>query len=178
VGRRRRLTWVQALALVGAVSAIVVGMGGALVRVTDPDRFPDLPTGLWWALTTVTTVGYGDHVPRSGAGRLVGAVIMIAGIGCIAFLTAVAASAIVVSDVEEERRIQEGESEILVEVRGLADRLDRLERVLAWAGRGEDPAVDRRAPGVGRPGPMEPRPPATGEERELSAPGIGAGPGP
>jgi voltage-gated potassium channel len=131
-GRRRGLTWLQALLLVGTVSAAVVGAGGLLVRITDPERFPDLGTGLWWAVTTVTTVGYGDHVPQSGAGRLVGAVIMIVGIGCFAFLTAVAASAIVVHDVEEEDRlIEQAEDEILAELRGLGDRMDRLERLLA-----------------------------------------------
>src|SRR5829696_2389935 len=96
VRRRRRLTWLQALLLVGSVSASVVLAGGVLVRWTDPGRFPDFGTGWWWAITTVTTVGYGDHVPVSVGGRLVGAALMIVGIACFAFLTAVAASAIVV----------------------------------------------------------------------------------
>jgi voltage-gated potassium channel len=129
--RRRRLTWLQALLLVGSVTASVVLFGGMLVRWTDPGRFPDVGTGWWWAITTVTTVGYGDHVPISVGGRLVGAALMLAGIACFAFLTAVAASAIVVGEVgAEERLIEREESTILAQIRQLNARLDRLEELL------------------------------------------------
>ena len=129
--RRRRLTWLQALLLVGSVTASVVLLGGMLVRWTDPGRFPDVGTGWWWAITTVTTVGYGDHVPVSVGGRVLGAALMLVGIGCFAFLTAVAASAIVVGEVgAEERLIEREESTILAEIRRLDARLDRLEELL------------------------------------------------
>lgn len=129
--RRRRLTWLQALLLVGSVSASVVLAGGVFIRWTDPGRFPDLGTGWWWAITTVTTVGYGDHVPVSVAGRLVGAALMIVGIACFAFLTAVAASAIVVGEVSaEERLIEREESEILAQIYDISTRLGRLEELL------------------------------------------------
>jgi voltage-gated potassium channel len=148
--RRRRLTWLQALLLVGSITGSLVLAGGLLIRWTDPDRFPDLGTGWWWAITTVTTVGYGDHVPASGGGRLVGAALMIVGIGCFAFLTAVAASAIVVSDVgAEERLIEREESEILAQVRDLNSRLGRLEELLIREGgvRPVDSAGARRPAG-------------------------------
>src|SRR3990172_6722280 len=89
VRRRRRLSWLQALALVASVTGFVVLSAAVLVTRTDPERYRDLGTGLWWAVTTVTTVGYGDVVPVSAAGRLVGSVLMFVGIGSIAFLTAV-----------------------------------------------------------------------------------------
>jgi voltage-gated potassium channel len=131
VRRRRRLTWLQALLLVGSVSASVVLAGGVLVRWTDPGRFPDFGTGWWWAITTVTTVGYGDHVPVSVGGRLVGAALMIVGIACFAFLTAVAASAIVVGEIgAEEHLIQREESKILAQIRDVNTRLSRLEELL------------------------------------------------
>jgi hypothetical protein len=156
-GRRRRLSWVQALLLVGSVTAALVLAGGALVRWTDPARFPDLGTGLWWAVTTVTTVGYGDHVPVTTAGRIVGATLMIAGIGCFAFLTAVAASAIVVSDVGAgERRIEREEGEILQQIQDLHARLDRLEDLLATAAYrtgAAASAVDRDRPSGSRDRP-------------------------
>jgi voltage-gated potassium channel len=129
--RRRRLTWMQALLLVGSVTTSVVLLGGVLVHWTDPDRFPDVGTGWWWAITTVTTVGYGDHVPVSVGGRVLGAALMLVGIACFAFLTAVAASAIVVGEVgAEEQLIEREESTILAEIRQLNARLGRLEELL------------------------------------------------
>jgi voltage-gated potassium channel len=135
VAQRRRLSWLQALALVAMVTAAVVVTGAALVTRTDPQRYPDLGTALWWAASTVTTVGYGDVVPASAAGRLVGGALMFVGIGAFAFLTAVAASAIVVGEVggqerqieREERRIEEVQENILLRLAEIDARLDRLE---------------------------------------------------
>ncbi|MGC9671203.1 potassium channel family protein [Planosporangium sp. 12N6] len=132
IRHRRRLSWVQALGLVAGITALVVLVSAALVTRTDPDRFPDLATGLWWAIATFTTVGYGDVVPASGAGRLLAAAVMLLGIGSFAFLTAVAASAIVIG---EEHRIEDEEQEIervqdlvLARLRAIDERLDRIEK--------------------------------------------------
>ena len=144
--RRRRLSWLDALLLVGFTTGSVVLLGAVLVRWVEPDRYPDLGSGLWWAITTITTVGYGDLVPATTPGRLVAAALMIVGIGCFAFLTAVAASAIVVEDLaEEEREFERESSEILGEVRRVAARLDHIEQALTEARAGE-PATTRRAP--------------------------------
>jgi voltage-gated potassium channel len=152
VRRRRRLTWLQALLLVGSISAAVVLAGGVLIRWTDPGRFPDLGTGWWWAITTVTTVGYGDHVPVSVGGRLVGAALMIVGIASFAFLTAVAASAIVVGEIgAEEQLIEREESEILAHMRDVDARLRRLEELLTR---------DEGRRGVAVPGPADARRPS------------------
>jgi voltage-gated potassium channel Kch len=44
--------------------------------------------GVWWAIVTVTTVGYGDIVPKTDAGRVIGVIVMLGGIGFLAVLTA------------------------------------------------------------------------------------------
>ena len=46
---------------------------GVLIRFVDHHDFPNVWLGMWWALQTVTTVGYGDVVPTQLAGRIVGA---------------------------------------------------------------------------------------------------------
>ena len=64
-----RATTPRAAALVIAVvTRVTTVVAGLLMTVIDHDSFPSLGGGLWWAIQTVTTVGYGDHVPES-AGR-------------------------------------------------------------------------------------------------------------
>jgi Ion channel len=86
---RRALTPRRAATIIGAYTLGITLAGGVLARIVDPRDFDSLGTSLWWALQTVTTVGYGDVVPRSVGGRAIGAVVMLSGIG---FLTVVTAS--------------------------------------------------------------------------------------
>lgn len=77
----------------------------------------DFGTALWWALTTITTVGYGDHYPVTMEGRLVAAVLMIAGIALIGVVTATVAAWLVQrvsspSQDESERSIEELKAEV------------------------------------------------------------------
>lgn len=50
----------------------------------QPDKFANIPQAMWWSLITLTTVGYGDVVPVTGAGRFLAGVIAILGIGLFA----------------------------------------------------------------------------------------------
>lgn len=59
--------------------------------------------GVWWAMTTVTTVGYGDIVPQTNGGRVIAIVVMVVGIGFIALLTAAAAERFLRSEQAERR---------------------------------------------------------------------------
>ncbi len=59
---------------------------------TQPRSFPDIPSAMWWAVATLTTVGYGDVYPVSPLGRLLGAVVAILGIGLFALPTAILGS--------------------------------------------------------------------------------------
>ncbi|HET7399574.1 MAG TPA: potassium channel family protein [Intrasporangium sp.] len=100
--RGRVLTYVAgSAALVIVVAALAVldaerGAPGANIR-----SFPD---ALWWAVTTVTTVGYGDRYPTTGEGRFVAGGLMLAGIALLGVITAGFAASLVdrVREVEEE----------------------------------------------------------------------------
>ena len=80
--------------IVIATTVVVVG-AGILISVIDSEEYPDVWVGMWWALQTVTTVGYGDVAPSHVAGRLVGAFVMLEGIAFIAIVTAVITSSFV-----------------------------------------------------------------------------------
>ncbi len=104
----------------GAVTVVVVAVSGLLVYVFEdahPDRnIGSVTDGLWWALVTATTVGYGDHFPVSVEGRALAAVLMLVGIGMLSVVTANVAAFMVESDSESE----------MVELRSQLDRIEAL----------------------------------------------------
>jgi len=67
---------------------IIVLIGGLIVWLFDSREFPDYGSALWYALQTVTTVGYGDKVPTGLIGRLTGGFVMITSVALIAIVTA------------------------------------------------------------------------------------------
>jgi voltage-gated potassium channel len=87
--------------IVVATTVVVVG-AGVLIRVIDSDEYPDVWVGMWWALQTVTTVGYGDVAPSHVTGRLVGAFVMLEGIAFIAIVTAAITSTFVARATREQ----------------------------------------------------------------------------
>jgi voltage-gated potassium channel len=111
------LAGVRYAALLAVLTAFAGGQAFAEVEgVSDG-------TGLYWALSTMTTVGYGDVVPHTGAGRVIAVVVMLVGIGFVAVLTGAIA----------QRFIAPAEEAVEVTEAGLQTRLDdvaaRLERV-------------------------------------------------
>jgi voltage-gated potassium channel len=69
-------------------------------RTKQPDQFGNLPAAMWWAVVTLTTTGYGDVVPVTIAGKLIGSALMISGIAVLALMTGVLATGFA----QEERR--------------------------------------------------------------------------
>ncbi|HZB52783.1 MAG TPA: cyclic nucleotide-gated ion channel [Reyranella sp.] len=69
-------------------------------RVKQPEQFGSLPGAMWWAVVTLTTTGYGDVVPLTLGGRLIGSLLMISGIAVLALMTGVLATGFA----QEERR--------------------------------------------------------------------------
>ena len=58
----------------------------------QPDKFGNLPLSLWWAVTTLTTTGYGDAVPETYLGRLIAGFVMISGLGVFGLWTGILAT--------------------------------------------------------------------------------------
>jgi voltage-gated potassium channel len=129
---------VAAGVIVTATTLIVVG-GGILIRVIDHKEYASVWVGMWWALQTVTTVGYGDVTPRDPSGRIVGALVMLEGIAFLAIITAAITSSFV-ARAARERDLADGADEAAFEKRvetRLDDfdmRFDRLETMLQELG--------------------------------------------
>ena len=94
--RVQRIVNARSLTIGLAVTFVLLAFVGAIVmRIVDHHNFPSLGLAVWWALQTVTTVGYGDIVPTTTAGRVIGGIEMVLGISFIAFITAGVTSAVI-----------------------------------------------------------------------------------
>jgi voltage-gated potassium channel Kch len=130
-----RLTLVTTL-----VSTVIVLAGGMTIWRLEAGRadttFRTWGDGVWWALTTLTTVGYGDHVPGTTSGRVVGALIMIAGVAVLGAVAAVVALVFASAVARREEQLLEEEAESLesrleAHLAALDARLARIEDELA-----------------------------------------------
>jgi len=125
--------------IVTATALAVIG-GGVLIRVLDHSEYPSVWVGMWWALQTVTTVGYGDVTPAHPSGRIVAVFVMLEGIAFLAIITAAVTSTFVVR-AERERKSADGDEDAALEERldqrfdELERRFDRIESMVGGAGR-------------------------------------------
>ena len=74
--------------MIATVTTTITVAAGLLMSVIDHKGFPSIGSGLWWAVQTVTTVGYGDRVPETVPGQVLAAVVMLLGIGFVTVITA------------------------------------------------------------------------------------------
>ncbi|OAI39708.1 hypothetical protein AYO39_02605 [Actinobacteria bacterium SCGC AG-212-D09] len=81
--------------LVAGFWAIAAVSFGVIERIVDPKTFHTVWLGIWWAIETVTTVGYGDIVPSQPIGKVIGAFLMLGGLSLLAIVTAAITSAFV-----------------------------------------------------------------------------------
>ena len=87
--RVRRVADARSVTLGLAMSFLGLAfLGALLIWLLDKNDFASFGDAVWWALQTVTTVGYGDVVPKAGVGRVIGGVEMVLGVSFITFLTA------------------------------------------------------------------------------------------
>src|SRR6478735_1413351 len=112
-----------------ATFVVLAVVGAAAMRIADSDNFPNMGLAVWWALQTVTTVGYGDVVPTTVLGRVVGGIEMVLGVSFIAFLTAGVTSTVIqrreAGTAADERARRERE------VQTILDALDQTTQAIA-----------------------------------------------
>ena len=126
----------NAASVIAVSTTCVVLASGVLMRILDPSEYPTIGRGLWWAMQTVTTVGYGDVTPEHTSGRLVGVVVMLWGIAFVSILVAAITSTFV-ARAQRERERADAQAEATAEDRDqerfddLVARLDRLEQALS-----------------------------------------------
>jgi voltage-gated potassium channel Kch len=117
--------------VIATVTTIATVGAGLLMTSIDHKNFTTVGQGLWWAVQTVTTVGYGDHVPTTTAGQLVAAAVMLFGLAFLAVITAAITSSFVARATEERTRRLGGAAPATAhDVRDIHARLDRLEALL------------------------------------------------
>jgi voltage-gated potassium channel len=118
-----------------AITAALGLLAGFVVTLVDRQDFPTFGTGVWWAVVTLGTVGYGDVVPHTAWGRVVGGLVIVVGVTFLAFLIAIVTSFFVSAEQEEqvegERAQRTAElAEVVESLRRIEGRLDAIEKRL------------------------------------------------
>jgi len=117
--------------VVATVTTIATVGFGLLMTAIDHKNFTTLGQGLWWSVQTVTTVGYGDVVPTTAAGRLVATLVMLLGLAFLTVITAAITSSFVARATEEAARRKGGAAPATADdVREINKRLERMEALL------------------------------------------------
>jgi voltage-gated potassium channel len=122
--------------LIIAFWAVAVVAFGVIERLVDPDSFDNVWLGMWWAIQTVTTVGYGDVVPGSTAGKVIATFMMLGGLSLLAVVTGVITSGFVAQ--AQAQRQADREDPMMEKLEQMAGRLDTMDAHLARLQRGSD----------------------------------------
>jgi voltage-gated potassium channel len=130
-GRPGDGTRVTVAAVIMTVCAVVVFN----VERSDPaSNIKTFPDALWWAVSTVTTVGYGDKYPTTEGGRAVAVILMLTGIALVGTITAAVAAWFVGSTQKANRRAAEEDEDqaqaersiLLAEIAAVRTSLEEL----------------------------------------------------
>ena len=115
---RHKLAWILAITL---LLVVVLGSATALLEESHPQaNITSIPTGIWWAFVSITSVGYGDFYPVTWAGRFLAIVLIILGLTSVSLLIANLASLMV--EEEEQKEL----SLVHEHIHDLEEKIDRL----------------------------------------------------
>lgn len=93
------------IVFVSTVLTLVLIIGSMMYLVEGPEHgFTSIPTSMYWAIVTLTTVGYGDLAPKTPAGQMLASVVMILGYGIIAVPTGIVTAELVTAERESRER--------------------------------------------------------------------------
>src|SRR5215207_1327786 len=115
-----RLFSLEGLRYTALLAVLTVIAGGTAYAALEDE--PTAWDGIWWAVSTMTTVGYGDQFPTTAEGRVLGIVVMLVGIGTLTMLIGAASERFVRRDIEAEAEeveaeLHEGDAALLRELR-------------------------------------------------------------
>jgi voltage-gated potassium channel len=116
----------NSLAAVATMSLLLLVFGAVAIvqfETAQDSNIKDAGDALWWAISTMTTVGYGDRYPTTAEGRLVAVILMVAGVGIFGAFTGYVASLFADS---ESKEVKNTESQILKEIRDLRQQVAQL----------------------------------------------------
>ncbi len=130
------------LGLTLLVAGIIALVAGILLSAIDPG-IPTIEDGIWYAWVTLATVGYGDIVPVSGTGRVIGAILILMGLGLFSLITANVAAFLLSGDVE---KVEREETLLVKRLEALEEQLTRIEQSLGTLQKEESAAEWRVAP--------------------------------
>jgi voltage-gated potassium channel len=98
-----RITLGRAVLVIFAFASAFTLLAAGLARLVEPETFTSFGAACWWAVQTVSTVGYGDDVPVTVAGRVVATFVMLFGLALVPAITSIVV-AILIGRVQDERR--------------------------------------------------------------------------
>lgn len=114
-----------------SISVSIIVLSAFLFSLTEKQS---LANSLWWAMTTATTVGYGDETPHTAFGKIIASVLMVGGIGFIGLLTSTISGFVadrghqVVAKQEDQE--QADLNQLLAKIEVLTEKVDHLQRQL------------------------------------------------
>jgi voltage-gated potassium channel len=131
------LTARRAAAIIAGFTLLITLGGRILERAVDRQEYPTFGRGLWFALQTVTTVGYGDVTPEHTQGRVIAAILMLTAIGFLAVITASVTASLVESG--RRRFAASSETDMKQRLDEIGARLARIEAALSPTRPGASP---------------------------------------